>query len=660
MQTAFEFEESRWTAPDFPDLMNADLVAIDTETCDPGLTDRGAGWARNEGHIAGVSVAARFSGREEIGRWYFPFGHETKQGCLAERAVKSFISDLCSTQIPKVFHNGIYDCGWLKRWEVNVRGPLHDTQVAVALLDEHRLSYGLDNCAKDYAGVRKDEALLMRAASQYDLKTTKAVKANMWRLPAKYVGPYAEQDAVATLLLWESVAPMLREQDLLEAYSIEVKLIPILVEMRMRGVRVDLDKAQEVRKALGLEIKQRLATIKRDTGVNLHVWEAASCAALFDHHGIPYPRTPKTGAPSFTKEFLDNHEHPIAQEVLDIRKLEKTKGTFIENAILNGAVNGRIHTEFHALKSDEGGAITGRFSSTNPNLQQVPARHPRFGPMVRGLFLPEEGCLWGAFDYSSQEPRLTVHYAELTKQTGGAEAGRLYRDDPKTDYHQMVADMCGIGRKPAKAINLGLAYGMGGAKLCRQLGLPTKWIRKEGNEWLEVEPFAPGAVEVAGEEGAKLLAQYHERVPFVNGLTTTCGNLAQDRGYIRTLGGRRNHFNLWEPVRGFGVALPYEQAKERYKRVRRAYTYRALNSLIQGSAADQTKRAMVAVYEAGGLPILQVHDELDIPVATEAEGVLYKKLMEECVQLLVPSVVDAEYGPTWGTATMEWNNAIAA
>jgi DNA polymerase I-like protein with 3'-5' exonuclease and polymerase domains len=245
--------------------------------------------------------------------------------------------------------------------------------------------------------------------------------------------------------------------------------------------------------------------------------------------------------------------------------------------------------------------------------------------MIRSIFVPEQGEEWCCFDYSQQEPRITVHYAHRLKMTGADQAVKSYLEG-NADFHQIVADMANIPRKQAKNINLGLTYGMGVKKLINELG-------------------------VSEEEGNELLSQYHTKVPFIKGLMDYCTKLASDRGYIKTLGGRKSRFDLWEPSGTYNEvsALPIEKALEKYGAdLKRAYTYKALNRLIQGSAADMTKLAMLEVRKQGIVPLLQVHDELDFSLGSEEEKQTVKEAMINCVNLSVPMEVDMEIGASWG------------
>jgi DNA polymerase I-like protein with 3'-5' exonuclease and polymerase domains len=444
----------------------------------------------------------------------------------------------------------------------------------------------------------------------------------MYKLPAMYVGEYAEQDAVLTLKLWQEMKKQMYQEDVEDVFNLETELFPCLVDMRFLGVRVDMDAAHKLKQELVTEEKKCLEKVWKETGVDVQIWAARSIEEVFKDQGLPYDKTAKTGAPSFTKNFLQNHPNEIVQLIARAREINKSHTTFIDT-ILKHSHNGRIHAEINQIRSDQGGTVTGRFSYNNPNLQQIPARNKELGPKIRSLFIPEEGCKWGCFDYSQQEPRLVVHFAILDKFPTVYDVQDAYKDDD-VDFHQIVADMANIPRSQAKTINLGLFYGMGKNKLQAELGVDK-------------------------EDAEDLFSKYHERVPFVKQLMYSVMERAQEAGKIRTLLGRRCRFNLWEPNQ-FGIhkALSHEEALvEHGSGIKRAYTYKALNRLIQGSAADMTKKAMVELHKEGIVPHIQVHDELDISVTNNADKI--KKIMETAVKLEIDNKVDYESGPNWGT-----------
>ena len=604
--------ETEWVPPDrLPDLSDRSEIAIDLETKDPNLLTMGSGSVRRDGEVVGIAVAVEgWSG-------YFPIAHEGG-GNMDRALVLDWFEELLNNTATKIFHNAMYDVSWIRSLGFYINGGIVDTMIAASLIDENRFSYTLDSLGKDYIGMRKNEKLLQDAAKDFGVNP----KAEMWRLPAPFVGEYAEKDAEMTLKLYHALQHEISKQDLWDVYNLETNLFPCLVDMKFKGVRVDVQKAMSTKAQLLQTEKDLLHKIKKIAGFDVEIWAAASIAKAFDGKKIPYDRTEK-GAPSFTKNFLATHPAELPKLINEARELNKANTTFIDT-ILKHEHNGRIHAEINQIRSDQGGTVTGRFSYANPNLQQIPARHKELGPMIRQLFIPEEKQTWGCFDYSQQEPRILVHFASLMKLEGTGTIVDAYNDG-SADFHQMIADMAGIERKQAKTINLGIMYGMGKNKLMAELGL-----MKEAAE--------------------KLLRTYHHKAPFVKMLSEAVSRRADDSGKIRTIGGRLCHFDLWEP-HGFGINKPlkHEDAlREHGPGIKRAFTYKALNKLIQGSAADMTKQAMYALYQEGIIPHVQIHDELDISVASPADAERIIKIMEDAVELQVPNKVDYEKGVSWG------------
>jgi len=428
--------------------------------------------------------------------------------------------------------------------------------------------------------------------------------------------------------------------------------------MKIKGVRVDIEKAHQTKEKLLGQETALLQEIKKETQIDTQIWAARSIAKVFEKLKLPYERTAKTQAPSFTKNFLSTHKHPLVQKIAKAREINKAHTTFIDT-IIKYEYRGRIHADINPIRGSGGGTVTGRFSYSNPNLQQVPARNKELGPMIRSLFLPERNHTWGCFDYSQQEPRLVVHYAassnSICKDESVVEIVEKFKDE-SVDFHQTVADMANIERTQAKTINLGLFYGMGKAKLQAELGLNTR------------------------QEAEDLFDKYHESVPFVKDLMDKTSKTASQDGYIRTLLRRRCNFPKWEvnefrrgklSVTGTRIeteARFIENYKEKYPQVdeekinlirknlssedqnliKRAFTYKALNKLIQGSAADMTKKAMLDLYKEGIVPHIQIHDELDISVQSKEQVNKIIDIMENAVKLKVPNKVDYESGENWG------------
>ena len=611
--------QKEWICPEnFPDLKGYKYIAIDLETKDPDLKSRGSGAIIGNGNIVGIAVA--------VDGWsgYYPIAHEGG-GNLDKDKVMDWIKSVCANDNVKLFHNAMYDVCWLRAAGVKINGHIVDTMVMSSLIDENRLSYTLNSISYEFLGEVKDEKALTEAAQSWGIDP----KSEMYKLPAMYVGNYAEKDAQLTLELFKVLSREMQKQSLQNIFDIETQLFPCLTDMKFKGVRVDVEKARLLKQQLTNQEQEILLKVKRETGIEPQIWAARSIATVFDKLGLHYERTEKSHAPSFTKNFLQEHKHPIVQMIAKAREINKAHTTFIDT-ILKFTHKGRIHADINPIRSDQGGTVTGRFSYANPNLQQIPARNKELGPMIRSLFLPEVDHKWGCFDYSQQEPRLVVHYAATTEPICFDESVTKIVDQFKNnsvDFHKTVAEMAGISRDQAKTINLGLFYGMGKAKLQAELGLNTK------------------------EEAENLFNQYHTNVPFVKELMNKTSAHAQSSGSIGTLLGRRCRFNKWEPATfGMHTAMSFEEAERTYGRgrIRRAMTYKALNKLIQGSAADMTKKAMLDLYNEGIIPHIQIHDELDISVKDDNQAKKIVEIMENAVTLAIPNKVDYESGETWG------------
>ena len=606
--------QTEWDCPEsFPDLSGEKYIAIDLETKDPDLKSRGSGAIQGRGEIVGIAVAV------EGWKGYYPIAHEGG-GNLDRRIVLEWFKKVCATDSYKIFHNAMYDVCWIRSYGIKINGHIMDTMLMASLIDENRLWYTLNSISYDYLRKVKDEKALKEAAEAWGIDP----KSEMYKLPAMYVGNYAEQDAQLTLDLFKILSVEIQKQHLVEIFDLETQLFPCLIDMKFKGVCVDVERAHKLKQQLSTQEEELLLSVKKETGVDVQIWAARSIAKVFDKLSLTYATTEKTGSPSFTKNFLSTHEHPMVKNIAKAREINKAHTTFIDT-ILKHNYRGRIHADINPIRSDQGGTVTGRFSYSNPNLQQIPARNKDLGPLIRSLFIPESGCEWGCFDYSQQEPRLVVHYASLDQDTSVFGVKEAY-DDGDADFHTIVAKMADIPRTAAKTINLGLFYGMGKAKLQAELG-------------------------VSKDKAEELFNIYHSRVPFVKSLMNSVSNRAQQRGQIRTLLGRLCRFHLWEPnMFGMHKALPHDQALlEHGPGIRRAYTYKALNRLIQGSAADMTKKAMIDLHAEGILPHLQVHDELDISIQNKKEAEKVKEIMESTVSLEVPNKVDYEEGDNWGS-----------
>ena len=620
MQKPLFKPQTEWVHPNtFPDLYEHDEISIDLETKDPNLIKMGPGTFRQDGEVVGIAVA--------VSNWsgYYPIAHEGG-GNMDRKKVLKWFADVLKTPAIKIFHNAMYDVCWIQSLGLKINGKIVDPMIATSLVDENRWKYDLNSVAKEFTGLGKNEAALQEAATAWGVDP----KAEMYKLPALYVGEYAEKDAEITLALWQELKARILEQDLQAIFDLETELFPCLVEMKSRGVKVNLDHAAHVKKQLKRHEDQFLNAIKEEVGFFPELWAARSIAKVFDKLKLEYPRTKKTKAPSFNKNFLKNHPNYTINQINSAREANKARTTFIET-IYRYVHKGRIHADINQLRSEFGGTVTGRFSYTHPNLQQIPKSGQGMGDQLRAIFVPDEkNHKWGCFDYSQQEPRLVVHYAALQELPGANIFVDAYNNDKSTDFHKIVADIADIPRDVAKTINLGKFYGMGKNKLKAELGL-------------------------GDDKAQKIINSYEETVPFVKQLTLQVSNRAQDSGRIRTLLGRMCRFPLWEPSY-FGIHKPlkHEDAlREHGPGIRRAFTYKALNKLIQGSAADMIKKAMVDLHKEKIIPLIQIHDELNISIENEEQKNKVIEIMEEAVALKVPNKVDYEVGEHWGSIQKE-------
>jgi DNA polymerase I-like protein with 3'-5' exonuclease and polymerase domains len=631
---------STWSPPNSDDLQrfanlatNAKQIGFDTETRDPNLRSKGPGSFRRDGYCVGISLGA-MDEQGIVGSIYLPIQHLA--GGNLDRsgvAIPFAKSILASTNNDKIGCETLYDIEWLHSLGIEVKGRIHDIAHAEALLDEEsETGYSLDAISRKYLGIGKAQTLLAEACTAFNLTG----KGEMWKLHSKYVGPYAEVDAINPLLIHAKQNPLLEAEDLTRVYDMECKLTPIVWEMRKKGVKVDLEKAEALSTTWNNKEAEIRYQIIQTYGTDIDPWSAKDIAVVCDRLKIPYARTDK-GNPSFEQSVLDHATHPFLKSLRQLRRYDSLRSRFVEGLILSNHINGRVHCQFHQLKGDEDGVRGGRFSSTKPNLQQVPARDPDLAPLIRGLFIPDDGCKWAKLDYSQQEPRILVHYAYLCKFVGADVARQVWVKEPTTDFYKYIAEVAEVVRKDAKTIYLGRSYGMGKVKLAEDL-----------NRTLEA--------------AALILEKFDERNPYVAQLAEKCMKQVQRTGKIRTIGGRLCHFDFWVrkstwdnekkcwsrrydvPVKG------YEKAQTHWPEapLERAFTHKALNRLIQGSAGDMTKMAIIKNYEdLGAVAHLTVHDELDHSVPDMRYALRLKHNMETCVDMTVPIVAELEYLEAW-------------
>lgn len=622
---------STWTPPrSLPDLSSAREIAIDTENRDPGLKTKGPGFIRNDGHVAGISICA------DTGfRGYFPIGHEGG-GNLDKSLVSDWLKQTCLRDRDYIFANAQYDLGWLATLGIEVKGTINDICIADTLIDEERSDgYSLEALGLRWLGQGKDESMLKEAIIAYSLTNPKA---DLWKLPARFAGTYAETDAIRTFEVFQKQKKVLRSENLWEVYKMERTLTPVLFEMFRRGIRVDGSYAE----ALNDDWKERERELMGQLGVTEQdLWSSSFISALCSKHDIYIPRTEK-GNISLTKDYLTGINHPEINPFIELRAIQRTRSVYLEQNLIRNVVNGRIHPQYIQMASDDGGTRTMRLAARNPNAQQFPKRSRLFdAKAIRTCLIPEEGCRWAKADYWSQEPVVQLHYALLKKLPGAEEVKAQFLQGTKLASFIEKATKGRLNYDQAKEVTLGRSYGMGPSKMSSRMGISTR-------------------------ECSELLEAFDNVVPYVSMLAKSVASVAVTRGYIKTLAGHKRHFNLFEPTRNWDKkyesdrddnrrfpAMPWDQAQEYYRvngrpvLLQRAFVYKAFNSLIQGGSAGQTKTALLGVAQAVALPQIQVHDELGVSVETDKQGKQIEEIMVNCIPLLSPVRVDLDIGNSW-------------
>ena len=750
---------------ELPEINPNQAITLDLETCDPELKFTGPGYISGVGFVAGIAIAA------DEGSWYIPIRHAKGENYDKEEVVK-WLNNLCSADTPKIFHNAQYDLGWLSDLGVELHGTIFDTMLAAPLLNENRFSYELDSLGKIYCDEGKfEEALKMAVAEEFaDVRTHKTiirlkedspcnnyqpfidaktrvsqfydlwpddvkakydvlgiekdsrghetykvparrqadVKGLLWAVDPEEMGTYPIQDVDLTRKLAKIFAKEIQEENLSKVMDLECELLLPLLEMRIHGVRIDMEKAVELDIKYSKEIQALQAKLNELCGFEVDVNIDADLIKICEKFNLKYSKTEK-GNPCFSSEAVPKDDLGIFNTILQIRKYFKARDTYIRGYIFGSTFNGWLHGQYNQLKSDEGGTVTGRLSSSSPNMQNMPnPKSSDIGVDIRGLFLPDNKSeMWLSLDYSGQEPKMMVHtvlalhdfYKKLAtspKENESYFPGALLAMTPEfrgrdADFHTAVATICMKKeldmervqytpeqlkakakefRPKAKSIGLGVMYGSGNKKVAEEM-------TKKG-------------FFMTTDQAAEIRANIYEGVPFLDALNKHLVKKALDRGYIKTILGRRGHFDLWEcpcwdneQKKAIGTDnlnfksredayLWYNENVKKYdalKRPQRAYTYKALNKYIQGSSADQTKTAMLHLYKRNNLSLnaldifyrrvpdfvppkfkTQVHDEINVSITKGESAQWYQQVMENCLPLKVEVVADPVVCTKWSEA----------
>jgi DNA polymerase-1 len=626
-------------ANDFPDLSGAKVIAVDVETHDPLIKEFGSGWGSGRGHIIGISLATNDGFNK-----YFPMRHEVGFNHDPQKVIRYVREQLSRPHQPKVGHNAIYDVGYLEHEGMPVVGDVYCTWIAEKLIN-HSESASLEDTAQRRLGEGKSSDALYRwsweafgrgkAKNPSEMRTLSMQ--NLYRTPAELVGFYAESDTALPLQLLPKQWEAMDRLGLLDVYEMECGLVPLLVQMRLAGVSVDLDAAERAYDDFGDAIAATQKEVDAYAGFSINTGSAQEIAKMFDRLKLRYPRTEKTGAPSFKGEFLKTVAHPVAAKILELEEIKKFQSTFIKGQILEAHVNNKVYCTFNPLR-----AVTGRFSCTDPNLQQTPSRSELAKP-VRRAFVPDQGhAEWRGYDFSSIESRLLAHFAVGQ----GAKALRKeYNVNPFTDYHtftqNMIKQLVGLelNRKHVKQVNFAGIYGASESKLQRLMGL-------------------------SDGEAKEFFDAYHTGLPYIKATMKHMMDHAEETGAVTTIMGRRSLFETWEPKfsprdKPRPFPLPLHQAVAAYgPNIKRAGLHRALNHLLQGSAADLIKAGMVKCFKDGifavtGVPRLTIHDSVEFSVAEVTPEVdeAFREMrhtLETAIKFKIPIKLEGQRGPNWG------------
>ncbi len=594
--------------------MKEEVIAVDIETYDPHLKDWGPGSMRKDGYIIGIGIYSN-----QLKGFFRPEDQK--------------VVDILKTPTTKVFHNGVYDLDWIMNGAgLEVNGRCEDTMTRETLLDSYAFSYALDSCCQRHGIEGKNKADTIDSYWKAIGGKGKAVE-HLNEVPFDIVGKYCIQDCKATYDLFYVQQPLLEQQDLLRANDIEVRLYPLLMNMRKNGFRLQIPKLLQMSDVFTCEYDTEMDILRSKYGIpSLSLNSANDLYKIWKQEGLPIEYT-TTGKPSFTADILENCNHPVAE------KIHYLKGLIKANAFLDSWVDlsyhNHLYPSFYPAKRDVGGTVTGRWSSANPNCQQIPARADKHGEEIRSLFIPEDGCLLGAFDFKQIEYRVFTHFA----QGPGAKEAQAQFHDHDVDYHQMVQEMMGwvTGDKKkdkefrhiTKNLNFGSIYGLG----------PRSFAQKFHKQLLMSHPNADP--DNLTPLATSLMNEYFAKIPFVKPTCNKIMDVGQRRGFVKTLSGRRQRM----PLDGGA--------------------YKLINYLIQGSAADILKKGLVDAWEQGVFNTLKlhatVHDESVFSLPRTREGyeacLHFYKCLVSSYELNIPLGVDTEIGPDWGHCDEDnWNN----
>lgn len=554
-----------------------------------------------------------------------------------------------------VFHNAQFDCKMLK--SAGIIMPLEKadcTVVRACQINEHEGtifpwtrgkagSYSLDDLGAKYLGEKKEDPW-QELADMFGGKPTKAAQIlNLQKAPRDLLRRYQDKDAILALRLWLWQEEEIRRQDLHQIIAFERRVFPVLARRAMAGVRVCAETAERAIGKLTVVIDEQQAQLDKMVGtVGFNSGSSTQVKKLFEPiqqpngtwisglTGDPLATTPGGGA-SLNAKVLHAMTNPLAKAIVELRSVIKTRDTFLAGHILGHMHGDRVYPTINQSKGEDGGTGTGRLSYQDPALQQIPNRNKTIAEIVKECFLPEHGQTWLSTDMNSFEVRVFAHLVSLYNPA----LLRIYEANPKTDFHQYVADLMGVPRNPvragqanAKQLNLAMIFNSGKGAIAEEVGMDWEW-----DEFDTVEYGQPKTVRYkkAGREAIEMIEEYHRNVPGVKVLADRAKSISESRGYIKTFTGRRLRC-----IKG-------------YK------SYKQSGLLIQSTSADFNKCMWIGTEEPlaalGGSLILNTHDSFDASVDDPVPA--YKAMQEVAreLQSRVPLLLDLNgHGTHWWDA----------
>lgn len=603
-------------------------VAIDIESYDPGLKARGPGFVYRDGRSFVVGVSLAWLEGQEMQSLYLPWRHS--EGNVDIETSKSLLASLDLPEIELVGANIHYDLEGLRSDGLMFRcAQKRDVQIAEFLIDDATSSYSLASLANKYLGKSKSMDELQTSANRL-LGVGKDAYLNMHNLPSAVVSPYARRDAELTIDIYEKQIPVLQVEGLMEVFLLECGLIDYVQDVRWRGIRIDVERAFDVCSELKEGCDKHLKILETLSGNrSFNIWAQRDIEKAAVELALPFPKTLKDNA-SFPAAWLSGQVAMFWKSLHQARLLDRGGAVFVKSKILDLQHNGRLYYQLSQVRGENGGTVSSRFASRNPNMQQIPARNSELAQKIRSLFLPEEGETWVSIDESQAEIRATVHYASLLGLPGAEDVVSQYVTNPDTDYHQWVANLTGISRREAKTITFAILYGAGVSKIASELG-------------------------VEKDRAKEILSLYRAKLSFAQPLAERCRGVAVGRGYIKTILGRKRRFDLFGPAQFTTGVKPKKHSlaiKEFGPYVSRYFVHKALNALIQGSCADIHKLSLLNLYQQKTpLCLLPIHDEMNFSVPTESLNKDILKIRDTILnshQLKVPRQVTIKCGNNFG------------